>query len=584
MLFTLYVMNSWTSSCNSAHMASNLMRWWRSKFYKGYKPFTVGNNGEPPISDSEELLGIRSSDYRISCTTPPVDPQSSTTTSPIISDLQTQPEENVEHHLNLQEFSCNVSLEDLSRQNLQDRQEFSFTLYDFDGHGKITKDDISGLVTTIYEALGSSIKVPHCGSKTIKVKLTVSPDLRKHVSTSVTNNQPNLGEQSLDKKVNLNVTIKRETNDKKKSNKSLENRKHYCCRRLNEEFEPAADNSDDHSDLCSRISTDIVEMEDGCDGSEEYISKCSAEQKCEQSQVKTVNSDVTDECDMKKHCKSFLHTKKVKKRTNIQKHDGFELQTNMDTSNSSFQTARKLSNDHSNVENAQLPQHDLKHHRHRHNKSMHSHNTPLRCLANVDPTHFYVDLMALQNNTQISNGNCRYDKLVDAVMCVSNKKLYDCYKKHNLKNCDDSSNSPFHCQLMEAKANSTKHVNKPIKKQTKKQNDIEATPKQNIRKFPRVVVGHTSSPHHLRHRNRQEDQARAMAQVVRWLEQEFSNNLYTNIGEDKTKFSNCEETRAKQHFCGMMKNLNDCSDYHEYRHVHEHIHHHYHHYQESPVV
>ena len=34
-------------------------------------------------------------------------------------------------------------------------------------------------MTTIYDTLGSSIKVPHYGSKTIKVKLTVSPDQRK---------------------------------------------------------------------------------------------------------------------------------------------------------------------------------------------------------------------------------------------------------------------------------------------------------------------------------------------------------------------------------------------------------------------
>lgn len=58
------------------------------------------------------------------------------------------------------------------------RQEFSFTLYDLDGHGKITKDDIAGLVTTIYDTLGNSIQVPPCGSKTIKVKLTVTPDQR----------------------------------------------------------------------------------------------------------------------------------------------------------------------------------------------------------------------------------------------------------------------------------------------------------------------------------------------------------------------------------------------------------------------
>lgn len=54
--------------------------------------------------------------------------------------------------------------------------QFSFTLYDLDGHGKITKDDIAGIVSTIYESLGKSVVVPHYGSKTINVRLTVSPD------------------------------------------------------------------------------------------------------------------------------------------------------------------------------------------------------------------------------------------------------------------------------------------------------------------------------------------------------------------------------------------------------------------------
>lgn len=73
------------------------------------------------------------------------------------------------------------------------RQEFSFTLYDFDGHGKITKDDIAGLVTTIYDTLGASIQVPPCGSKTIKVKLTVSPDQRASSSSSQTPRNPATG-------------------------------------------------------------------------------------------------------------------------------------------------------------------------------------------------------------------------------------------------------------------------------------------------------------------------------------------------------------------------------------------------------
>lgn len=55
--------------------------------------------------------------------------------------------------------------------------QFSFTFYDLDGHhGKITKDDIVGIVYTIYESIGKSVVVPHSGSKTINVRLTVSPE------------------------------------------------------------------------------------------------------------------------------------------------------------------------------------------------------------------------------------------------------------------------------------------------------------------------------------------------------------------------------------------------------------------------
>jgi hypothetical protein len=39
-----------------------------------------------------------------------------------------------------QEFECDLSVEGGVDLRGQERQEFSFTLYDFDGHGKITKD------------------------------------------------------------------------------------------------------------------------------------------------------------------------------------------------------------------------------------------------------------------------------------------------------------------------------------------------------------------------------------------------------------------------------------------------------------
>lgn len=54
-----------------------------------------------------------------------------------------------------------------------------------DGYGKITKDDIAGIVSTIYESIGKSVVVPHYGSKTINVRLTVSPDAKTKPTSTV---------------------------------------------------------------------------------------------------------------------------------------------------------------------------------------------------------------------------------------------------------------------------------------------------------------------------------------------------------------------------------------------------------------
>lgn len=71
--------------------------------------------------------------------------------------------------LNATDVSCNKSHQG------EERQEFSFTLYDFNGHGKVTKDDIASLVRSIYDALGKK-SLPKSGSRTIKVRLAIGPD------------------------------------------------------------------------------------------------------------------------------------------------------------------------------------------------------------------------------------------------------------------------------------------------------------------------------------------------------------------------------------------------------------------------
>ncbi|XP_022244703.1 protein naked cuticle homolog 2-like isoform X2 [Limulus polyphemus] len=68
------------------------------------------------------------------------------------------------------DVSRDLSVEDL------EKQEFCFTLYKFNGHKNITKDDTEGLVQSIHDALGNSIRLPPSGSRTVKVKLAVSPN------------------------------------------------------------------------------------------------------------------------------------------------------------------------------------------------------------------------------------------------------------------------------------------------------------------------------------------------------------------------------------------------------------------------
>ncbi|EHB11189.1 naked cuticle-like protein 2 [Heterocephalus glaber] len=66
-------------------------------------------------------------------------------------------------------LQCNVSVED-------SHQERTFTLYDFDTSGKVTREDMSSLIHTIYEVVDASMNHSSGSSKTLCVKLTVSPE------------------------------------------------------------------------------------------------------------------------------------------------------------------------------------------------------------------------------------------------------------------------------------------------------------------------------------------------------------------------------------------------------------------------
>uniref|UniRef100_A0A452VAH2 Protein naked cuticle homolog n=1 Tax=Ursus maritimus TaxID=29073 RepID=A0A452VAH2_URSMA len=73
-------------------------------------------------------------------------------------------------HLNIDALQGAVSVEE------NNRQEWTFTLYGFDHSGKATREDMSSLIHTIYEAVDASVSLSSGGSKTLRVKLTVSPE------------------------------------------------------------------------------------------------------------------------------------------------------------------------------------------------------------------------------------------------------------------------------------------------------------------------------------------------------------------------------------------------------------------------
>ncbi|XP_034835007.1 protein naked cuticle homolog [Maniola hyperantus] len=171
-----------------APMAHHFVKWWRNKFRNGYKKFSMGTEGER--TDTEELIGRASSQ----CSAPPdvlpsearallqpaTPPPIPARKSEAYSKRPPSPQRHADvdekqPRLRFEELTCDVELQHPESSKQQPLQ-FSFTLYDLDGHGRMTKDDIAGIVSTIYESIGKSVTVPHYGSKTIQVRLTVVPE------------------------------------------------------------------------------------------------------------------------------------------------------------------------------------------------------------------------------------------------------------------------------------------------------------------------------------------------------------------------------------------------------------------------
>ncbi|KAE8288723.1 Protein naked cuticle-like protein 2-like [Larimichthys crocea] len=110
--------------------------------------------------------------------------------------------------ISLDDLECDVSVED------DNRQEWIFTLYDFDNSGKVTKEDMSSLMHTIYDVVDASVNHScHNKSKTLRVKLTVTPEPRCHRRETGTDRSHQDEGRSADKRLSSYTSSRGQSNE-----------------------------------------------------------------------------------------------------------------------------------------------------------------------------------------------------------------------------------------------------------------------------------------------------------------------------------------------------------------------------------
>ncbi|XP_014484276.1 PREDICTED: protein naked cuticle homolog 2 isoform X2 [Dinoponera quadriceps] len=535
-------------------MATGLVKWWRARFLAGYRPFSVvGTNTEG--SDSEELLTGIPTTCNVSSPPPtesqpilisPEPPQQIAVDSPTIPAGPTgndeQPTCGTTKQLSFEEFECDVSVAEGDRR----RQEFSFTLYDFDGHGKITKDDIAGLVTTIYDTLGASIQVPPCGSKTIKVKLTVSPDQR---ASSNSNQAPPPRSNTC-----LNATQTPTTTTLPGGNSSS------CCH-----LKHAVPCDHTNSRVPRRrrapryrCQTERKEVETHSEDDDENVRANRMQQEELRRRVGPVphlpspysnssEGDVSDDSDTSpafSPLTPLLTTNQRKRSGALQRQQLLEIiQANMEKNNLSFHTSRKR---HQN-EQSRVPSHNPQQESVNHNNQdcpaeprqmPMNHHKPMQesshhsASFSKTPAKPRTNLRKARCNTSRNNAATHASQAYGYSQHITSSNN----THRNIVNLLPNNNQQA------ANHHQTNLINNHNNAQRNNAQFIQPQQQQCCR----------AKKHQLKHATREQDQARAMAQVVRWLEREFSQNA-------------AAVTSGR-------------------RHVHEHIHHHYHHYHAEALV
>ncbi|XP_024935464.1 protein naked cuticle homolog 2 isoform X2 [Cephus cinctus] len=540
-------------------MATGLVKWWRARFLAGYKPFSVVGGGAEG-SDAEELLASVATPCNSSPPPPPpllTPPESPVTlntpnspTPPAANDEQAN--SNATRQLSFEEFECDVSVAEGDRR----RQEFSFTLYDFDGHGKITKDDIAGLVTTIYDTLGASIQVPPCGSKTIKVKLTVSPDQRAtQAHATPQTNPPNQGPSQASNSPSC-CHVKHVTSC---SHGTHGTHGTHASRRLPRRRRAPRHRCKSEHAADSHSEDDAENVPTSQSKQEELRRRVGPVPHLQAPYSNSSEGDVSDDSDATPSLTPLtpltpLVTNQRKRSGAMQRQQLLEIiQANMEKNNLSFHASRKRHQ----TEQPRIPL--------RSPYTEPSSPCVQRCRPPPAVRHPTTYHKPVRENTHHhpsslpkvpgkSRGNVRKPR--GHLAPPTNTPTHPMRNHHHpqpprvpprLAHPPPTQNvvTPMANDNPQPTANVERASNGTNNQQQRTENSQHVQSQQS---------GKGAKKHQLKHATREQDQARAMAQVVRWLEREFS-----------------QGTAAAAAAAGR-------------RHVHEHIHHHYHHYHAEALV
>ncbi|XP_033334837.1 NKD inhibitor of WNT signaling pathway naked cuticle [Megalopta genalis] len=535
-------------------MATGLVKWWRARFLAGYRPFSVVGNTEG--SDSEELLGgvsaprsgspPESKPILLETDAPQVAVDASTSPTPATGNDE-QPSASTTKQLSFEEFECDVSVAEGDRR----RQEFSFTLYDFDGHGKITKDDIAGLVTTIYDTLGASIQVPPCGSKTIKVKLTVSPDQR---GSQTRTGCPNVSQPAASFSGNPSCCHLKHASC---NNAATHTTAHGLRRVLRRRRAPRHRCQTEQKEVDSHSEDDGENARTNRIKQEELRRRVGPLPHLPSPYSNSSEGDISDDSDVSPAVSPLtplLTTNQRKRSGALQRQQLLEIiQANMEKNNLSFHTSRKR---HQN-EQPRIPTQTA------HVEPSTHYNQDCRSPSESRPT----TMAYLKTAREKTQGFTSFSK----VPAKTRGNLRKTRPQYGIPRNNGATQPPrayVQPQVMSRtvisptaypEQQTTTNANRNVGNLLPNSQHPANQPPTSNHNVPRNETqfnqsqqcGKSSKKHQLKHATREQDQARAMVQVVRWLEREFSQNAAANSGR---------------------------------KHVHEHIHHHYHHYHTEALV